>query len=76
MGLIIAQYLLIRKYYENWILWMIVNIFQIIMFSGINNFISVNIIIMTSIYQINAFYGLYLWRRQLFINTESVSVII
>jgi nicotinamide mononucleotide transporter PnuC len=66
---IIAQYLLIRKYYENWILWIIVNIFQIIMFSGINDFISVNIIIMTTIYLINAFYGLYLWRRQLSIFT-------
>lgn len=64
---IIAQYLLIKKYYECWILWIIVNFFQIIMFSGINGFISVNIIIMTTIYQINAFYGLYLWRKKLFI---------
>lgn len=62
---IIAQYLLINKYYESWMLWIIVNIFQIIMFSGINDFISVNIIIMTAIYQINAFYGLYLWTRKL-----------
>jgi nicotinamide mononucleotide transporter len=61
---IIAQYLLINKYYETWILWSIVNIFQIIMFSGINDFISVNIIIMTCIYQLNAFYGLYLWTRK------------
>ena len=61
---IIAQYLLINKYYESWILWTIVNIFQIIMFSGINDFISVNIIIMTCIYQLNAFYGLYLWTRK------------
>jgi len=62
---IIAQYLLINKYYESWILWTIVNIFQIIMFSGINDFISVNIIIMTCIYQLNAFYALYLWTRKL-----------
>jgi nicotinamide mononucleotide transporter len=61
---IIAQYLLINKYYESWILWTIVNVFQIIMFSGINDFISVNIIIMTCIYQLNAFYGLYLWTRK------------
>lgn len=59
---IIAQYLLINKYYENWIIWIIINIFQIIMFSGINNFISINIIIMSCIYLINAFYGLYLWK--------------
>ena len=62
---IIAQWLLINKYYECWILWIIVNIFQIIMFSGINGYISVNIIIMTGIYQLNAFYGLYLWKNKL-----------
>ena len=49
---------------------------RIIMFSGINNFISVNIIIMTSIYQINAFYGLYLWRRQLLSDTETINSIV
>jgi len=62
---IIAQWLLINKYYECWILWIIVNIFQIIMFSGINGYISVNIIIMTGIYQLNAFYGFYLWKNKL-----------
>lgn len=65
---IIAQYLLIKKYYECWILWTIVNIFNIIMFSGTlgdNNFISVNIIIMTSIYQLNVFYGFCLWTSKL-----------
>jgi nicotinamide mononucleotide transporter len=65
---IIAQYLLIKKYYECWILWTIVNIFTIIMFSGTlgdNNFISVNIIIMTSLYQLNVFYGFYLWTLKL-----------
>jgi len=65
---IIAQYLLIKKYYECWILWTIVNIFTIIMFSGKlgdNNFISVNIIIMTSLYQLNVFYGFYLWTLKL-----------
>jgi len=62
---IIAQWLLINKYYECWILWIIVNIFQIIMFSGINGYISVNIIIMIGIYQLNAFYGLYLWKNKL-----------
>jgi nicotinamide mononucleotide transporter PnuC len=65
---IIAQYLLIKKYYECWILWTIVNIFTIIMFSGTlgdNNFISVNIIIMTSFYQLNVFYGFYLWTHKL-----------
>jgi len=65
---IIAQYLLIKKYYECWILWTIVNIFTIIMFSGTlgdNNFISVNIIIMTSLYQLNVFYGFYLWTLRL-----------
>jgi nicotinamide mononucleotide transporter len=61
---IIAQYLLINKYYESWILWTVVNVFQIIMFSGINDFISLNIIIMTCIYQLNAFYGFYLWTRK------------
>jgi len=67
---IIAQYLLINKYYECWILWTIVDIFQIIMFSGINDFISVNIIIMTGIYQLNAFYGLYLWTRNKHLPTQ------
>ena len=65
---IIAQYLLIKKYYECWILWTIVNIFTIIMFSGTlgdNNFISVNIIIMTLLYQLNVFYGFYLWTHKL-----------
>jgi nicotinamide mononucleotide transporter len=65
---IIAQYLLIKKYYECWILWTIVNIFTIIMFSGTlgdNNFISVNIIIMTTFYQLNVFYGFYLWTHKL-----------
>lgn len=71
---IIAQYLLIKKYYECWILWTIVNIFNIIMFSGTlgdNNFISVNIIIMTSIYQLNVFYGFYLWTRKL--STQNIN---
>jgi nicotinamide mononucleotide transporter len=67
---IVAQYLLINKYYETWMIWIVVNIFQIIMFSGINDFISVNIIIMTCIYQLNAFYGLYLWRRKLLTDNE------
>jgi nicotinamide mononucleotide transporter len=71
---IIAQYLLIKKYYECWILWTIVNIFNIIMFSGTlgdNNFISVNIIIMTSLYQLNVFYGFYLWTCKL--STQNIN---
>jgi hypothetical protein len=38
------------------------------MFSGTlgdNNFISVNIIIMTTFYQLNVFYGFYLWTLKL-----------
>lgn len=72
---IIAQYLSIKKYYESWILWTFVNIFNIIMFSGTlgyNNFISVNIIIMTSIYQLNVFYGFYLWTRKL--STQNTNI--
>ena len=72
---IIAQYLLIKKYYECWILWTIVNIFNIIMFSGTlgdNNFISVNIIIMTSLYQLNVFYGFYLWTHKL--STQNINI--
>ena len=45
------------------------------MFSGTlgdNNFISVNIIIMTLLYQLNVFYGFYLWTHKL--STQNINI--
>ena len=57
-----AQILMIYRYKEQWILWIIIDILQIILYS-INNII-INIVIMWFVFLCNAFYGLFIWYKK------------
>ena len=63
---ITAQILMIYRYREQWIIWIIVDILQIALYAGIaygiNNII-INIVIMWFVFLCNAFYGLYIWYK-------------
>jgi nicotinamide mononucleotide transporter len=63
---VIAMYLTVKLYKEQWLLWIIVNIVSIYMWSialinGEQN--SILMIVMWTAYLINAFYGYYNWRK-------------
>lgn len=63
---VIAMWLMAKRYAEQWTLWIIVNIFSIIMWSyrfgtGIEG--SINMIIMWSAYLVNSVYGYYKWNK-------------
>ena len=59
---IVAQFLLIFRYREQWIFWIIIDVIQIAMFAGIAGFgVSFNIIVMWSLFLINAIFGCYQW---------------
>eukprot|EP00834_Sanchytrium_tribonematis_P002853 NODE_97_length_20652_cov_0.832093.p3 type:complete len:579 gc:universal NODE_97_length_20652_cov_0.832093:5997-4261(-) len=57
-----AQILLSFRYSEQWYVWILVNILQIIMFS-LPDTLSINILIMWSFFLLNSFYGLYCWMK-------------
>ncbi len=63
---VIAMFLTVKLYKEQWLLWIIVNIvsiymWTIAMFQGEQN--SILMIVMWSAYLVNAFYGYYNWKR-------------
>lgn len=59
---VVAQYLLNNRHREQWILWIIINCFQIAMFAGVGGFgVEFNVVCMWSFFLINSFYGLYQW---------------
>jgi HTH-type transcriptional repressor of NAD biosynthesis genes len=59
---VVAQVLLIGRYWEQWILWITVDCMQIAMYTGIAGFgISLNIIVMWCLFLINALFGIKIW---------------
>jgi nicotinamide mononucleotide transporter len=61
---VIAQYLMIRRVKEQWIVWMIINIVSIYMWADIylSTGNSIAILIMWIAYLVNSIYGWYNWR--------------
>ncbi|KAJ1550919.1 hypothetical protein HK096_004236, partial [Nowakowskiella sp. JEL0078] len=59
---ITAQILLIMRFWEQWILWSIVNVLQITMYAGVGGFgVNINIILMWAFFLVNSLSGLYTW---------------
>ncbi|KAJ3120706.1 hypothetical protein HK098_004392 [Nowakowskiella sp. JEL0407] len=62
---IVAQILLLGRFWEQWIFWLSVNILQIIMYAGIAGFgFSFNVVVMWSFFLVNSVYGLYTWIKR------------
>jgi nicotinamide mononucleotide transporter PnuC len=62
---VLAQILLTKRYWEQWVLWISVDIVQIAMFSGVGGFgIDFNIVFMWSLFLINALCGVKVWYRR------------
>lgn len=62
-----AMLLMVKRYMEQWYLWITVNVFSIIMWSfrlsvGMDG--AVAMVVMWTAYLINSFYGLYVWRKE------------
>ncbi len=73
---IVAQILLIYRFWEQWILWVAVDCMQIAMFTGVGGFgININIVIMWCIFLINALYGLYSWFKRWY-KSDTIGVVI
>jgi len=73
---IVGQVLLLYRFWEQWIFWILVDIMQIAMFSGIAGFgIDINIITMWCLFLINAFFGLYIWFVRMY-TKQSIGVVI
>ncbi|AYV83899.1 MAG: hypothetical protein Hyperionvirus13_42 [Hyperionvirus sp.] len=61
---IVGQLLLVGGFWQQWIFWIAVDCMQIAMFSGITIFgLNINIIIMWSLFLINALFGIVVWYR-------------
>ncbi len=60
-GSVVATYLMIRRYTSQWIMWIVVNILSIYMWTF--KFNDYYMTIMWVAYLINAFYGYYNWRK-------------
>lgn len=59
---IVAQLLMLLRFREQWIFWIIVNILQITMYAGIaHNCLDVNLLLMWIIALVNAGFGFYQW---------------
>lgn len=66
---VVAQLLMLNRYWEQWICWIAVDLIQITMWSGVSTFpADFNILVMWTLFLINACLGLYVWstthRRQ------------
>ena len=60
---LVAQVFLVLQFWQQWILWIAVDIMQIAMFSGVAGFIDFNIIVMWCLFLVNALCGLFIWFR-------------
>lgn len=62
---VIAQYLMIRRVKEQWIVWIVINVVSIYMWTDIylSTGNSIAILIMWIAYLVNSFYGLYNWTK-------------
>lgn len=62
---VIAQILLIFQYYEQWVLWIVVDILAIIQWSGANQLpLNINAVSMYCLYLVNALIGFYVWLQR------------
>ena len=62
---ICAQLLMLWRYWEQWLLWISVDVLQIIMYSGgVGAQMDINVLIMFVLFLCNAFYGCYSWFRR------------
>lgn len=62
---IVAQILSLYRYWEQWVLWISVDILQITMYAGVAGFgINFNILFMWGLFLINAIFGLYFWIKK------------
>lgn len=68
---IIANALMMLRYREQWLLWIIIDIITVIMWVIAGDFIMVT---MWSVYLINAFYGYYNWTKMSKLNLENKEV--
>lgn len=77
---IVAQVLMLMRFREQWIFWIIVNLLQIIMYSGIaNNTLDIDVLIMWIVALANSCFGCYQWffvrsSEKLKVKTENPSV--
>ena len=59
---IVAQILMLMRFREQWIFWIIVNLFQITMYSGVaHNSVDINVLIMWIVALANSCFGCYQW---------------
>lgn len=62
---IVAMVLSIQRFWEQWILWISVDVLQIAMYAGVAGFgVNINIVAMWSFFLVNALCGLYIWFRR------------
>jgi HTH-type transcriptional repressor of NAD biosynthesis genes len=70
---VVAQILLIGRYWEQWILWIAVDCMQIAMYTGVARFgIEINIITMWCLFLVNALFGCKIWFLKWYRNTEVI----
>ncbi len=62
---ITAQILMLKRYKEQWILWIIINIAQITMYAGVNTWgLNIPMILMWGVFLLNSAYGFVLWSQR------------
>ncbi|RPA79729.1 nicotinamide mononucleotide transporter PnuC [Ascobolus immersus RN42] len=62
---IIAQVLMMFRFWEQWVLWIIVDIIQVLMYSGaVGPELNVNIFLMWLLFLFNAFFGCWRWWKR------------
>jgi nicotinamide mononucleotide transporter len=60
-GSIYAMYLMVKRYQEQWILWIVINTLSIFMWLKIGDMVMV---VMWSAYLVNSLYGLFIWNNK------------
>lgn len=59
---IVAQLLMIKRYKEQWYLWIVINVLQISMYAGVNGWgLNIPMILMWGVFLVNAIYSLINW---------------
>lgn len=57
---IIANMLMVLRYREQWLLWIVIDIITVVMWLKVQDYIMVT---MWAVYLVNAFYGYYNWSK-------------
>lgn len=65
---IVANALMVLRYKEQWVLWIVVDIITVTMWVLVGDMIQVS---MWSVYLLNAFYGFFMWSRMNKVNVEN-----